>query len=63
LLKRHGQVLGIVPPLDQALIKLWGYASERGRHLREGCEPGLEEAQLVVGVAAAASTYVSKKAL
>lgn len=62
LLKRHGQALGIVPPLDQALIKLWGYASERGRHLREGREPGFEEAELVVGVAAAASVYLSKRA-
>jgi hypothetical protein len=61
LLKRHGQALGIVPPLDQALIKLWGSASERGRHLREGREPGFEEGELVVGVAAAASMYLSKQ--
>ena len=61
LLKRHGEALGIVPPLDQALNKLWGYASERGRHLREGHEPGFEEAELVVGVAAAASIYLSKQ--
>ncbi len=62
LLKRHGQALGIVPPLDQALSKLWGYASERGRHLREGRELGFEEAELVVSVAAGASVYLSKVA-
>ena len=63
LLKRQDQTLGIVPPLDQALIKLWGYASERGRHLLEGREPGFEEAELVVVVAAAASVYLSKRAV
>jgi hypothetical protein len=63
LLKRRGQALGLAPPLDQALIKLWGYASERGRHLREGREPGFEEAELVVGVAAAASVYLSKRSV
>jgi hypothetical protein len=62
LLKRHSQQIGIIPPLDQALIKLWGYASERGRHLREGREPSFEEAELVVSVAASASVYLSKKA-
>jgi hypothetical protein len=61
LLKRHSQALGIAPPLDQALVKLWGYASEHGRHLREGREPAFEEAELVVTVAAAVSVYLSKK--
>jgi AbiJ N-terminal domain 4 len=61
LLKRQGQALSIPTPLDQALIKLWGYASEHGRHLREGREPGFEEAELVVTAAAAASVYLSKK--
>jgi hypothetical protein len=61
LLKRHSQTLGVPQPLDQALIKLWGYACERGRHLREGREPGFEDAELVVGVAAAASLYLSKR--
>jgi hypothetical protein len=49
-------------PLDEALTRLWGFASENGRHLREGREPAYAEAELVVTVVAGLSTYlVSKK--
>ena len=55
---------GLVPsPLNQALEKLWGFASEQGRHLREGREPSYEEAELTVQVAAAVGRYLSKKAI
>lgn len=62
-----GQILArnpglIPPPLDQALDKLWGFASEQGRHLREGREPSYEEAELAVHVAAAVGRYLVKKA-
>lgn len=58
ILSRHQ---GLVPaPLDQGLEKLWGFASEQGRHLREGREPTHEVAELVVQVAAAVSRYLSK---
>ena len=50
------------PPLDKAVVKLWGFASEKARHLREGREPSREDAELVVHVAAAVATYLSKKA-
>ena len=45
-------------PLDEGISKLWGYASETGRHLREGRVPSRAEAELVVGVAASACTYL-----
>jgi hypothetical protein len=45
-------------PLDQALEKLWGFASERGRHLRESRNPSVTEAELVVHVAAALIAYL-----
>lgn len=45
-------------PLDQALEKLWGFASERGRHLRERGDPSVLEAEFVVHVAAAVVRYV-----
>lgn len=52
----------IVPkPLDQAIEKIWGYTSEQGRHLREGQVPDFLEAELVVQVTAAISTYLGKK--
>lgn len=49
------------PPLDQVVEKAWGYASERGRHLREGREPEMEEVEFVVGLASIVATYLSKK--
>lgn len=45
-------------PLDQALHKLWGFASEQGRHIQEGREPKFEEAELVVTIASAVSVYL-----
>jgi hypothetical protein len=54
---------GIIPkPLDKAIAHIWGYASENARHVREGVEPGHEEAVLIVSASAAVITYlVSKK--
>lgn len=53
---------GLLPaPLDTGVAKIWGYASEQGRHLREGSAPKLEEAELVVGLAGALVTYLVKK--
>ncbi|RWC37939.1 MAG: hypothetical protein EOS28_31385 [Mesorhizobium sp.] len=50
--------LNFPKPLDEAVHKLWGFASEQGRHLREGREPQFEEAELVVTVASALSVYL-----
>lgn len=53
---------GVIPtPLDQAVTKIWGFTSEQGRHLREGQTPGYIEAELIVEVSAAISTYLGKK--
>lgn len=46
------------PPLNQAVEKLWGFASERGRHLREGQLPRVCEAELVVGVVGVLVAYL-----
>lgn len=52
----------IVPrPLDEAIVKAWGYASENARHIREGREPTFEEAELIVGIVSAVSTYLARK--
>lgn len=60
VIKRHA---GLIPaPLNQAIERLWGYSSEHGRHLREGREPDLDEAQLGVGISALLATYLSSKA-
>ncbi|WP_395664431.1 AbiJ-NTD4 domain-containing protein [Methylocella sp.] len=53
--------LALTPPLDTAVEKLWGYASERARHVREGQAVSSEEAELVVSVACAVCTFLSKR--
>ncbi len=59
IVKRHP---GLIPrPLDTAVEKAWGYASEMARHIREGREPDREEVELVVGLAATVATYLSRK--
>lgn len=59
LLKKHPKI--IPSPLNQSLDKLWGYASEYGRHIRKAREPEFSEAQLVVGVCSAVVTYLVSK--
>ncbi|WP_049771367.1 AbiJ-NTD4 domain-containing protein [Anaeromyxobacter dehalogenans] len=58
LMKRYRDELAIPQPLDHAIEKAWGYASEVGRHLREGREPGRAEAELVVALSAAMCAYL-----
>ncbi len=51
----------IPPPLDQAVEKIWGFSSERGRHLHEGNVPSREEAALCGHVSAAVIEYLCRK--
>lgn len=54
----------IVPkPLDNVIKEIFGFASEQGRHLREGGAPNYEEAELVVHLSASLCTYLTKKDL
>lgn len=59
LIKQHKDMFP--KPVDSAVEKLWGFASEHGRHLAEGREPSREEAMLVVGIAASLSNYLVHK--
>ena len=59
ILKRNPDL--IQEPLRTSVEKAWGYASEMGRHVREGRKPEREEAELVVGLAATVATYLSRK--
>lgn len=59
LMKKYPKI--IPPPLDIAVTKVWGYSSEKGRHLTEGQTPELIEAELIVELTAVISTYVGKK--
>jgi hypothetical protein len=53
--------LQLPKPLDTAVEKLWGFASERARHLREGQYPDDLEAELVVSVGCAVSAFLVKR--
>jgi hypothetical protein len=59
IIKRESAL--IPKPLDEAVAKAWGYASEHARHIREGRVPSYEEAELVVGICASVSTYLVRK--
>jgi len=59
ILKRYPDL--VPKPLDTALEKVWGYASERARHVREGGAIEPAEAELLVTVAAAAATYIARQ--
>jgi hypothetical protein len=58
ILRRHPET--VPRPLDESLSRMWGYASEMARHIREGRTPGGSEAELVVTVAAAVCSYLSQ---
>lgn len=49
-------------PVDEAVAKLWGYASEQARHGRESRDLAWEEAQLSVGISAVLCSYLTSKA-
>lgn len=59
ILARHGTI--VPKPLDQAVDKLWGFASDKARHLHEGQTVDRHEAQLTVGLAAALANYLVQK--
>ena len=58
ILKQHNSELSIPKPLDEAIIKAWGYASEVVRHVAEGKSPGRNEVTLVLGMVASIITYL-----
>ena len=59
ILKRNP---GLLPkPLDEALSKVWGYASNEARHVLEGREISRDEAELLVGLSATVITYLLRK--
>lgn len=52
-------LLDLPVPLDQAVHKLWGYASDRGRHIREQQSVDHAEAELIVAIAGALCAYLA----
>ncbi len=59
VIKRHP---GLLPkPLEEAVPKIWGYASNEARHVVEGRETHRAEAELLVGLSAAMAGYLTRK--
>lgn len=59
IIKKHPELLP--PPVDDAAAKLWGFASEQGRHCREDRQLEWPETLLVVGIAGTLCSYLSAK--
>jgi len=53
--------LSLPRPLDGALAKLWGYASESARHIREGQVVSFSEAELLVSIAGTICTFLARR--
>lgn len=61
-----GKLLGRNPnlfpaPLGDATEMIYGFASNNGRHLKEGGDPTLEEAELIVGLSGVLCRYLGRK--
>jgi hypothetical protein len=56
IVKRHPEKFP--QPLGDAVSKLYGFASDKGRHIKEGGEPAQKEVELIVGIAATVATYL-----
>ena len=55
------KVIDLPAPIDGAVEKMWGFASEQGRHIREGRKPNFPEAILTVHFCSAIVVYLSHK--
>ena len=53
--------LELPPPLDTAVAKLWGYASNEARHGREGSTLSAADAELIVGVSGAICGFLATR--
>jgi len=53
--------LNLPPPVDVAVDKMWGFASDQGRHLSEGKEPKFPEAMLTVHFCSAIASYLLQR--
>ncbi|MGA1980604.1 MAG: hypothetical protein ABSG99_08625 [Sedimentisphaerales bacterium] len=56
ILKFHPEI--VPKPLDEGLSKIWGYASEFARHVREDRDIERKEAQLILGISSTIITYL-----
>lgn len=53
--------LQLPSPVDEAVKKMWGFASNQGRHIAEGRRPNFSEAMLTVHFCSALISYLSQR--
>jgi len=53
--------LNLPKPIDVVVEKIWGFASNQGRHITEGKKPDFAEAELTVHLSAALISYLCEK--
>lgn len=53
--------LNLPTPVDQAVEKMWGFASNQSRHAAEGKRPDFPSAMLTVHFCSALINYLSQK--
>jgi hypothetical protein len=53
--------LDLPSPLDDVVFKLYGYATQNGRHVSESSNPASEDAELYVHIACALCSFLIKK--
>jgi len=58
-LGRLASRIGLPPPLDEALKKMWGFSSNFGRHVSPTKIPTQDEAQLIVHLSSAYCRYLA----
>ncbi|MDE0624024.1 MAG: hypothetical protein OXH83_20370 [Bryobacterales bacterium] len=54
-------MLRLPAPLDEAVHKLWGYASDRARHVREQQTVDTTEAELIVAVSGSLCAFLAQR--
>jgi hypothetical protein len=56
IIKNHSDL--VPKPLDDSISKMWGYASEFARHVREDRDVRRKEAQLILGISSTIIIYL-----
>ncbi|MFA6449169.1 MAG: hypothetical protein WCX65_06880 [bacterium] len=60
IMKNHRDKHGLPKTIEEAVTKLWGFSSEKARHIREGEQPKHVDAELVVGLSALITAYLCR---
>jgi AbiJ N-terminal domain 4 len=57
IIKKHRTLFP--KPLDEVVEKIWGYTSEKARHIKEGSAPSFQEAVLIIGLSSSLIAFLN----